>query len=332
VRIAAIDIGTNSVRSTIVDVPVGGPRSTLDDEKAYTRLGRGTAATGCLSEQSIDDTIAALRRMLRIANRHDVTYIRAVATAAVRVASNSDVLLNRAFEELNLDIEVISEQEEGRLAYLSAIENVRVEGEWALVDIGGGSVEIVRALDRQVHSIASLPLGAVVMSERFHTEDPIPKREYKRLVKHVRGALTDAVGDEPTPGLTLVGSGGTVGAVAALIATRTDPGYTSLHRFELKRADVSEVLASLAKMSADERAAIKGLPESRIDIIVAGAVVLEECMRVFDADSILYNARGIREGIVLDTIDREQGLAVSQDRMQAVRDFGRKYHADVQHA
>ncbi len=196
-RIAAIDIGTNSVRCTIVEVPVGGSRKMLDDEKAYTRLGRGASATGRLSEDAIRETIDALGRMLRIASQYEVTHIRAVATAAVRDASNGDGFVAFVLEELGLEIEVISEEEEGRLAFLSAAEAVELAGRSAVLDIGGGSVEIVRATDQRIESIASMPLGAVVLSERYHALDPMPRGDYKRLVKHVRRTLTHVLADDP---------------------------------------------------------------------------------------------------------------------------------------
>ncbi|MBN2847648.1 MAG: Ppx/GppA family phosphatase, partial [Coriobacteriia bacterium] len=172
-RVAAIDIGTNSIRSTIVEVPVGGSRKTLDDEKAHTRLGRGVNETGLLSDQAMDETVAVLRRMLQIAAQHDVTHVRAVATAAVRNAGNAEVFRERIKREFALELEVISEEEEGRLAFLSAAESVGLEGRSAVLDIGGGSVEIVRAADGEIEFITSLPLGAVVLSERYHATDPI---------------------------------------------------------------------------------------------------------------------------------------------------------------
>lgn len=331
-RIAAIDIGSNSVRCTIVEVLVGGPRSTLDDEKAYTRLGRGVSATGRLSEESIDETIAALDRMLQIAEQYQVTHVRAIATAAVREALNGDDFVSRVQDELALDVEVISEEEEARLAFLSAVDSLGVDGRLAVVDIGGGSVEIVRARDRQIEFLTSLPLGAVLLSERYHTEDPIPPRDYQRLVKYVRRSLKSALGAERDPVARLVGSGGTVTAVAALVSAARNPANTSLHAFDLRRAELIHLLAALEKSTAEQRSKMKGMPQGRADIILAGAVVLDESMRILGANELVVNARGIRAGIVVDTIEREQGAAEPFDRIQAVRDFGRKCHVDVAHA
>ncbi|MBW6468150.1 MAG: Ppx/GppA family phosphatase, partial [Coriobacteriia bacterium] len=183
-RIAAIDIGTNSIRMRVVEAPVGGVRRTLDDEKAYTRIGRGMGATGRLSDDAITDAVAVLRRMMSIAEQHGVSHVRAVATAAVREAANAREFVDRVRAEVGLRIEVISAEEEGRLAFLSAAESVGVPGRCAVIDLGGGSMEIVRATDGQVTMIASVPLGVVAMSERYHQIDPMPKSEHRRLEKH----------------------------------------------------------------------------------------------------------------------------------------------------
>lgn len=331
-RVAAIDIGSNSIRCTIVEVPVGGPRKTLDDEKAYTRLGRGLSETGRMDGRAIDESIEALGRMLQIARQHEATHIRAVATAAVRTATNADEFLARAREELGLEVEVISEEEEGRLAFLSAADSVRLEGRSAVVDIGGGSLEIVKAVDRQIEFIASMPLGAVVLSERYHREDPMPADDYDLLVKHVRRTIKHSLDNKTDPVGTLVGSGGAITTAAALIAAESDPGLLSLQSYVLRRADIVHLLAYLKRSSAAERTAMRGMPENRVDIIVAGIVVLSEAMRALGANEIVVNTRGIREGIVIDIIERERGIAVPFDRLQSVREFGHRCHADTAHA
>ncbi len=331
-RIAAIDIGTNSVRCTIVEVLVGGPRKTIDDEKAYTRLGRGLYESGRLSEQSIDDTLDALDRMLQIAEQHDVTHIRAVATAAVRRADNAGDFIERVRERLAIDIEIIDEDEEARLAFLSAADGLGVEGRSAVVDIGGGSVEVIRATDRQVEFMTSLPLGAVVLSERYHTEDPIPKGDYERLVKYVRRTLKEALAPDPDPVSRLIGSGGTVTTIGTLIAAQRSPSLTSVHAFEFRRAELIHLLAYLRHSTADQRQRMKAMPEGRVDIILAGAVVLDECMRALGVNEIVVNAHGMREGVIVDTIERERGAAEPFSRTQAVTDFARRCHTDLNHA
>lgn len=332
VRIAAIDIGSNSVRCSIVDVPVGGARRKLDDEKAYTRLGGGLAETGRLSDEAIGRTISALDRMLRIARHHEVTHVRAIATAAVRSAANGDEFVRLVRTRLNLRIEVISAEEEGRLAFLSAADGVGVSGPVRVVDIGGGSVEIVAATGRHIDSIASLPLGAVVLTERFGLQDVVTAEAHRRLTEEVCTMLATAIAPGSGREATLIGSGGTVTAVATLIAAVTDPGLPSVHGYVIARDRLAALVETLADSDAKSRSAIKAMPESRIDVIVAGATVLAEVVRLLGADRVVTNARGMREGIVIDTVEREHGIAASFDTMRSVRDAGRRYHADLAHA
>lgn len=331
-RIAAIDIGTNSVRCTVVEAPVGGPRKTIDDEKAYTRLGRGMTSSGRLDDAAVDETLAALKRMLSIAQQHGVEHVRAVATAAVRTATNADAFLARAREELGLDVEVVSEEQEGRLAYLSAADSVGLSGRAAVIDMGGGSVEIVRGTDRTIDFITSLPLGAVAMSERYHTVDPMPRDAVKRLRSRARTALRHALGPDFGPIATAVGSGGTIVTVAALIAAQAGERPASLHGHQIRRAELVHLLAMLRGKTAEERRAMKGMPESRVDIIHAGAVVLDEIMRAIGANELVVNARGMREGIVIETLEQLQGFVRPLDRIAAAYEFARSCRTDIAHA
>lgn len=331
-RIAAIDIGTNSVRCTIVEAPIGGPRRTIDDEKAYTRLGRGMTASRRLDDTAVDETLAALRRMLSIARQHDVEHIRAVATAAVRTAENADAFVRRAEEELGLAVEIISEEQEGRLAYLSAAESVGLVGRSAVIDMGGGSVEIVRGTDRTIDLITSLPIGAVAMSERYHTVDPMPADAMKRLRSRTRTALRHALGSEFGPIATTVGSGGTIITVAALIAAQRGERPASLHGHQIRRAELVHLLAMLRGTTAEERRAMKGMPENRVDIIHAGTLVLDEIMRAIGTNELVVNARGMREGIVIETLERLQGFVRPLDRVAAAYEFARCCRTDIAHA
>ncbi len=306
-RIAAIDIGTNSVRCKIAEVSAAGTRKTLYEDRAHTRLGRGLTAGKRLSEESICETVSALRGMLQSAEEYEATHVRAVATAALRNATDAETFLVRIREELGLEVDVISEEEEGRLAYLSAADSVRLERNSALVDIGGGSVEVVRTKDGRIASINSLPIGAVFLSERYHARDPMPKKDFERMIRHIRLAFFEAVGKDAGSVDQLIGSGGSVNTVAALIAARREPVTKDIHAFELGQAEVAAVLALLANSTAKSRAALEGMPRKRVDIIIEGAAVLAEAMRAFDAKELIVNARGMREGLVIDTFERQRG-------------------------
>jgi exopolyphosphatase/guanosine-5'-triphosphate,3'-diphosphate pyrophosphatase len=250
----------------------------------------------------------------------------------MRKGTNAEEFSERLKDELGLDVEVISHPEEGRLAFLSAASAFDLEGRVAVMDIGGGSVEIVRSTGREIEFITSLHIGAVVMSERFHREDPMPKEDYKRLRKHARSVLKHALGSDPDPVTTLVGSGGTVNALAAMNVSAKNPSYSTLQGFELRREELIHLQARLARSTSAERHAIAGLPENRVDIIVAGAIVVSEVMRALGANSLWVNTKGVREGIVIDTVDRMRGHERQLDRGEAIRAFGRRCDYDAAHA
>ena len=330
-RIAAIDIGSNSIRLTVVDAPVGGRRVTRDEEKAYARLGHGVLETGRLSDEAMDVAVAALDRMVRIARARGVTHVRAVATAAVRLATNGEEFVGRVRRETGLEIEVISGEDEGRLALLSAADGLAIAGELTVVDIGGGSVEVVRGSESTIDFVVSMPLGAVVLADRFGGGDPLSSASYGRLVAHVRDTLAAAMPDTRTSRM-LVGSGGTVTTLAAMVAARRGVSSPDVHGLEVGADELGDLRAELVASTARERGRMKGLSQGRIDLIIPGVVVLDEVVRALGATGVTVNARGMREGIVIDTVEREQGPTPRADRMRSVREFGRQCQYDAAHA
>lgn len=329
-RIQAIDIGTNSVRSVIAEVASDSTYRIIDDEKETTRLGAGLLSTGMLSSESMERTAEALRAFQAIGRNLGVDEVRAIATAAMRTAANGAFFAERLAEELGLDVEIISEEEEGRLVFLSASAHFRLEGASAVVDIGGGSVEVVVSAGAEVEHVISMPLGARILSERFVDEDPISEAAFKRMKRLVRSMLKDRLGNEAMGTRMLVGSGGTVTAIAAMALALEGRRDEGLHGFEVARPIVMQLLAELSRSTAGERRRMPGLAPERVDIILAGALVLAEAMKLTGAPSVFVNARGIREGIVIDTVRRAEHGAVPT-REEAVRAFGRRCHYDEAH-
>jgi len=331
VRVAAIDIGSNSIRLMIVDVPVAGRRVIRDEEKAYARLGHGVLETGKLSDEAMDTAVAALDRMVRLAREREATHVRAVATAAVRLAANGAEFVERVRREVGLEIEVISGEHEGRLALLSAVDGLAISGELTVVDIGGGSAEVVRGSESRVDSAVSMPLGAVVLADRFGGEDPLSKGAHRRLAGHVREVLSSSLTDTSTPRV-LAGSGGTVTTLAAMVAAERDMPLTGVHGLSITAGELSSLRSVLAASTVRERGRMKGLSQGRIDLIVPGVIVLDEVVKALGAQSVTVNARGMREGIVLEVVEQERGTLPLADRMRSVRQLGGRYHYDVAHA
>lgn len=331
-RIAAIDVGTNSVRCIVVEVPDRGPYRLLDDEKAYTRLGQGVGAIGRLSAEAKTRTIEALLRMAEICRSFEVERVRAVATSAVRSARDGARFVDAVKKATGFDLEVISEEEEGRLAFVSAAANFQLEGRVAVLDIGGGSVELVRSTALEIESVVSLPLGAVALSERYMSEDPSPPKSFKALKRHVRTSLAAASRGRQDPAHALIGSGGTITALAAMVARAVGGQPETTHGHEVNRADLVHLLAMLKRSTLEERLEIPGLPPSRADIITAGVVVVDEVMRALEVNKLKVNAKGIREGLILDTIAEGKAAPVVPDRMKGMLAFARRCRFDRSHA
>lgn len=331
-RLAAIDIGSNSVRLVVVDVSDDGRRTTLTEEKAYTRLGRGTARDGRLAEDAMDATVSALTRMLAIAEGLGVTSVRAVATAAVREAANGADFVARVMRDLGLGIDVISGKREAQLALASAAAGFDLGGRVAIVDIGGGSLEIALASDGVLDRVVSLPLGAVVMTERFVAEGPPSVSQYQRLVGAAEDALTGALRTGVDPVRAVIGSGGTITSIGAIIAARRGRDLVSVHGLDVGADEVARLASDLAASSARERAAMKGMAASRVDLMVAGVAVVDAALRTLGAMTLTINSRGMREGIVIDAIEREYGTSAPFDRMRAPREYASAFPLVARHA
>ena len=201
-----------------------------------------------------------------------------------------------------------------------------------VVDIGGGAGEIVQAIVEEPVSIVSMRIGARVMTERFLADDRPTEASFKKLKRHVRRTLRDSVVPLQPGVSTLIGSGGAITSIAALVAGMRGKRYESLQGVQIERPELMQLLGILSHSTAQQRASMPGMPADRVDIILAGALVLAEVLKLFGASAVLINARGIREGIVLDTLASDGAIDTAPDHMEAVRDVGRRYRYDRQHA
>ena len=335
-RLAALDIGTNSIRCIVVEVDKLGKFRVLDDEKATVRLGEGIVKDGAISRAAWKRALDALSRMKKIVDGYGVVGVEAVATSAVRQAANGEAFVKAVADTVGLRISVISGEEEAELAALSALNNFDMEGtRYVMADIGGGSVEIITALGNHIEEIYSLDLGAVILTENLISSDPVTQDDYRRLRKHIRKTLKATFTGEDVPVQCLLGSGGTMTSIAAMVMAMRKEGYGSIHGYEVLRSEVVHLLAMLLRKDVKERRSIPGLPPDRADIIVAGVTVVDELMELFKANLLKINERGIREGLVLKGL-KKHNLLVEEKRPKSWRDsvleFARSCHHDEVHA
>ncbi|MFN9204600.1 MAG: Ppx/GppA phosphatase family protein [Gemmatimonas sp.] len=282
VRIAAIDIGSNSVRQIIADVSPAGQIRVVDEMKAMPRLGEGLESTGALSPASIDAAVLAVQRMVTLARQLGAARIEIVATSAVRDASNSATFTAQIHAATGEPVRVLSGDEEALLCFRSALAHFELgAGRTVVMDIGGGSLELVLAKDGLIERVASLPFGAVRLTERFLTPIVRPRR-VRALRAHVREGLKKAVPVKDWRGAQVIGSGGTFTNLAGMVLARQHVSVPSPHGTRITRVEVEHVLDWLQRLDSEERQLVPGLNPARADIIVAGLAVAAEVLARFD--------------------------------------------------
>ena len=299
-RIAAIDIGSNSFHMVIVESRSGGFH-VIDREKEMVRLGERTLSRGRLSAAAMRRGLDALREYKRLADMHGVDKLLVVATSAVREATNGEDFLERVGGEIGFYPQVVSGEEEARLIYLAALHSVNLEGRRTLVvDIGGGSVELAMGAGPQVEWAVSEKLGVLRMTERFVHSDPLAARDERRLVGYVREFMEPHAARAREEGFDLVV--GTSGTALALGAMATEAGTLpeSLHHLTVPATALHSLRRRLVGTTLKARRRLPLMDERRADIIVAGAIVLDETLDALKAKEIVLCEWALREGLLLD--------------------------------
>ncbi|HEX3727888.1 MAG TPA: Ppx/GppA phosphatase family protein, partial [Pirellulales bacterium] len=268
-RLAAIDIGTNSIRLIVAEPLRGGTYRILDEEKESTRLGENLSKTGRLEPRAIEKSLAALRRMKQIAEGFQITQLKTIATCAVREAANGGEFVRRAREELGIEIEVIGAKREALLAFGSVQRAFDFQNQHvAVVDIGGGSTEIVLALGNFVEAVYTTQLGAVRMSEVY--ADTATSEGFAQLLEGIDRHLRKHTKNPVFVPHILFGSGGTFTNLAAMVMAAKGQTAMPVRGYQITRAEVRHLLERLRKIPLKERANVPGLSPDRADIIVAG--------------------------------------------------------------
>jgi exopolyphosphatase / guanosine-5'-triphosphate,3'-diphosphate pyrophosphatase len=299
-RIAVLDIGTNSTRLLVADVD-GSEVSEIDRRSTVTRLGRGVDTSGTLAAEAIEDVCEAVGTYIEAYETLGPDRVVAIATSAVRDADNGGAFLAELRERFALDARVLDGAEEARLTYLGAT-SARPAGESTLVvDIGGGSTELVLGSGREVSFFASLQAGTVRHTERHLPHDPPQPEELEALAEDVHGLIASALAEEPITGASHgIAVAGTPTSLAA-VDQGLDPYDPELvHGYVLNLAGIQRMLSSLASQPLADRLRVKGLHPGRAPTIVAGVVILVEVMRAFGLGEVEVSEHDILWGVALD--------------------------------
>jgi exopolyphosphatase / guanosine-5'-triphosphate,3'-diphosphate pyrophosphatase len=306
--LAAIDIGTNSIHMVVVKINPDLPAfSIVDAEKSTVRLGERCPQTGNLTAEAMARAIIALRSCLDMARAWNAEHVIAVATSATREAPNGKDFIREVEAQLGLQIDLISGQEEARRIYLGVLSGMEFNHQpHIIIDIGGGSTELVLGDGHDPRFLSSTKVGAVRLSAEFVTTDPISNREFERMQAYIRGMLEWPLEDlkagiKPDETVRMVGTSGTIESLIRVDAAETLKTVpASLHGYTLTLERLRELNQRLRKLSFAERCKVPGMSERRAEIILAGGLVLQEVMEQAGMTQVTSCSRALREGIIVD--------------------------------
>ena len=321
-RIAAIDIGTNSIHMIVVQVRPDQSFEVIDREKEMVRLGAGGLDGRALTPEAMHTALQVLSKFRRLAESHKVDEVVAVATSATREAENGGEFLRAVTQQTGIRPRVISGTEEARLIHLAAVYGVSVPGDVAVViDIGGGSVEVTRGAGPSVELGRSFKLGVIRLTERFVTTDPLEPRDERKLVRHIDEEIGKYLHQMARAGFErVIGTSGTILSLGS-VASAADGGEhgSSLRNRRFAAKQIRRVRKDLVALDLEERLRIPGLEPRRADLAVAGAILLDEILRRLGAEEITLCDLSLREGLVLDYISRHRKEIAQADRYPDVR-------------
>jgi len=338
-RLAAIDIGTNSVHMIVVRVRPDFSFEVIDREKEMVRLGAGGLDGRKLTRAAQTAALQALSKFERIARSHQVDEILAAATSATREAENGGEFLADIEQQTGIRPRIITGTEEARLIHLAAVYGVDTPKESVVIDIGGGSVEITLGTGREVKFARSFKMGVIRLTERYVTSDPISKRDERKLVRFIGEQVDRYVSFIVKEGFDrVIGTSGTILSLGA-VATAMDRGVApeEVRNLRVPAKSLKRLRKTVTTLDLEERLTLQALDPRRADLVVAGAVLLDTLLSKLAASDITLCDLALREGLVLDYVHRHRKEIARVDRYPDVRrrsaiELGERCHWEADHS
>lgn len=335
-RYAAVDIGSNSVRMMAAEVSHGETR-VLAQERQVTRLGESVFRSGRISDEALQFLVQTLERMSAVYKRLEIVGVRAVATSAVRDASNQVEFLQRTSAALGTNVEIISGPEEARLIHLG------VEARWPrpkertlIIDVGGGSAELIISQGGQLIDAVSKPLGAVRLTEVFLKSDPPHPEELHRMNRYIEEKLSPFLKQHGAEKFDrAIATSATAGAIVSVTNQVPRSKREEADRLRATAGQVRELYATLGNTDLAARRRIVGIGPRRAEIILAGAAVFSRTLDLFAQRSLYYCGAGVRDGVIADLTARGVGRELSQlsrEQRSVVETMAKRYGVAIKHA
>ena len=288
---AALDVGSNTIR-LLVALVSGADLIPIEDVSEFVRLGKGVDASGRLQEERMAAAIDAIQRLLARATALGAEEVIAIATSAVRDASNRDEFLHRVYQATGLRIRILSGDEEARLTYLGATLGVEIEDGAVICDLGGGSAELIFATAAGMQWARSLQFGSGRLTEQLVHHDPPEPAELEGVRRYVYELLQEL---PPAEASTTILTGGTASHIAFLLAQDGD-------RIQLERSDLERVVSVVGSESAERLVEEYAVRRERAEVLPAGVAAIAAVVEFYDTEHITITRRGIREGAIVDSV------------------------------
>ena len=303
-KIGTIDIGTNSMRLLIADYN----NSKIENRKKYvntTRIGQGVDKEGYISEEALQRNINALEEFANICKVEECQAIYCMGTSALRDSKNGNIFVDRAKQKTNINVEIISGNEESNLGFMGVLEGLDTDEQILVIDIGGGSTEFIVGDIEGIKFAKSENVGALRMTEKFLAKDPIDTNEFSNMSKFIYGEIKDTIDYIKSKQIKkIVGIGGTITSLSAMNQELEVYSMEKIHNSEVSIKNIKDILQNLKQMTLNDKKTLKGLQPKRADIITAGVEILNIIMENLEIEKIIVSEYDNLEGLMCHKVKK----------------------------
>ena len=309
---AVIDLGSNSVRMTVVKINDDGSTELVKQSKEFVRLSANMGKEKTLKKEPIERTLGALKDFKKYLDSLDHLEVRAVATAAVRQAVNQKKFLKKVKDEVGFDIEVISGNTEAYYDYLGVTRSLPANN-CVIVDTGGASSEIILVQNGRASNLISIPVGSVTLSQQFGLEDEISANKIFELLIYLNKVFNDIWWLRNGQNLPVIGLGGSNRTIAKINRNYNNfLDFEDIHGYKLSDDEVNKTFENILQLNCESRKKVGGLSKTRADIIIGGLAPIVNLMQYLDSDRVMFSKCGLRDGIIFEKLDKHMQKRVTK--------------------
>ena len=309
---AVIDLGSNSVRMTVVKINDDGSTELVKQSKEFVRLSANMGKEKTLKKEPIERTLGALKDFKKYLDSLDHLEVRAVATAAVRQAVNQKKFLKKVKDEVGFDIEVISGNTEAYYDYLGVTRSLPANN-CVIVDTGGASSEIILVQNGRASNLISIPVGSVTLSQQFGLEDEISANKIFELLVYLNKVFNDIWWLRNGQNLPVIGLGGSNRTIAKINRNYNNfLDFEDIHGYKLSDNEVNKTFENILQLNCESRKKVGGLSKTRADIIIGGLAPIVNLMQYLDSDRVMFSKCGLRDGIIFEKLDKHMQERVTK--------------------